>query len=47
MKKIVSVLVFALFATTAFAQISLDSPSTNRHYKNHRGVKKGRKGKHK
>ena len=42
MKKIISLIVFSIFTTTAFAQISLDSPSTERK-KNHRGSKKTRK----
>lgn len=42
MKKIISLIVFSVFATTAFAQISLDSPTTERN-KNHRGAKKPRR----
>jgi hypothetical protein len=46
MKKIISLIVFSVFATTAFAQISLDSPSMERN-KNARGAraKKVRKAK--
>lgn len=42
MKKIISLIVFSIFATTAFAQISLDSTATERN-KNHRGAKKAHK----
>ena len=38
MKKIISLIVFSVFATTAFAQIGLDSPTTERN-KNQRGAK--------
>jgi len=38
MKKIISLIVFSVFATTAFAQISLDSPSMERN-KNSRGTR--------
>ncbi len=46
-QKIVSLLVFsAVFATTAFAQITFDQPTTGRN-KNHRGSEKHpRKAKH-
>ena len=38
MKKIISLIVFSVFATTAFAQISLDSPSMERN-KSPRGTR--------
>lgn len=43
MKKIISLIMFSVFTTTAFAQINLDSPSTERKYKNHRGSQRPRK----
>ncbi len=42
MKKIISLLMFSIFAATAFAQISLEPPSTERG-RNHRGAKKSRR----
>ncbi len=42
MKKIISLLMFSIFTATAFAQISLDPPSTERG-KNHRGSRKSRR----
>jgi hypothetical protein len=41
MKKLISLIVFStIFATAAFAQVSLDPPSTDRKFKNHRGASK-------
>jgi hypothetical protein len=42
MKKIISLVMFSVFATTALAQISLDPPSTERN-KSHRGSRKTRR----
>ena len=39
MRKLISLLVLSVFTATAFAQISLDSPGTERK-KNHRGYKR-------
>ena len=42
MKKIISLVMFSVFATSALAQVSLDPPSTER-TKNHRGSRKSRR----
>jgi hypothetical protein len=44
MKKIVSLMVFLVFTTTAFAQISLEATTARK--KNHRGYKRPTKIKH-